>query len=82
MLVSQHCPREPKIVNKRTVSLLQRWKWFAKNGAEPLTHRAVAAVAEVPLGSKSYHFKSHDGLLAAALNGLETQLTPTRRTVR
>ncbi len=37
-------------------------------GVEGLTHRAVAAAAEVPLGSTTYHFKTLDDLLAAALN--------------
>jgi DNA-binding transcriptional regulator YbjK len=38
-----------------------------QNGLEGLTHRAVAAIAQVPLGSTTYHYKSLDDLLAAAL---------------
>ncbi len=36
-------------------------------GVEGLTHRAVAAVAGVPLGSTTYHFKTLDDLLEAAM---------------
>jgi DNA-binding transcriptional regulator YbjK len=36
-------------------------------GVEGLTHRAVAAVADVPLGSTTYHFKTLDDLLVAAI---------------
>ena len=39
----------------------------AKSGIEGLTHRAVAAVAEVPLGSTTYYFSSLDDLLEAAI---------------
>lgn len=39
-----------------------------QRGVEGLTHRAVAADAEVPLGSTTYYFKTVDDLLAAALN--------------
>jgi TetR/AcrR family transcriptional regulator, regulator of biofilm formation and stress response len=39
----------------------------ARNGTERLTHRAVAAAAGVPLGSTTYHYKTLDDLLAAAL---------------
>lgn len=39
----------------------------AERGIEKLTHRAVAAAAEVPLGSTTYHFASLDDLLADAL---------------
>lgn len=36
-------------------------------GVEGLTHRAVAEVAGVPLGSTTYHFKTLDDLLVAAI---------------
>lgn len=39
----------------------------AERGIEKLTHRAVAAAAEVPLGSTTYHFASLDDMLADAL---------------
>ncbi|MEA2333035.1 MAG: TetR/AcrR family transcriptional regulator, regulator of biofilm formation and stress response [Thermoleophilaceae bacterium] len=39
----------------------------AERGVEGLTHRAVAAKADVPLGSTTYHFADLDDLLAAAL---------------
>lgn len=40
----------------------------AERGVEGLTHRAVAAAAEVPLGSTTYHFATLDDLLAVALH--------------
>lgn len=39
----------------------------AERGLEGLTHRAVAAVADVPLGSTTYHFATLDDLLGVAL---------------
>jgi len=39
----------------------------AERGIERLTHRAVAAAAEVPLGSTTYYFRTLDDLLAEAL---------------
>lgn len=39
----------------------------AERGVGKLTHRAVAAAAEVPLGSTTYHFATLDDLLAVAL---------------
>jgi TetR/AcrR family transcriptional regulator, regulator of biofilm formation and stress response len=39
----------------------------ADRGVEGLTHRAVAAVADVPLGSTTYHFRTLNDLLAAAI---------------
>lgn len=39
----------------------------AERGIEKLTHRAVAAAADVPLGSTTYHFATLDDLLAVAL---------------
>lgn len=40
----------------------------AERGVEGLTHRAVAAAADLPLGSTTYHFRSLDDLLAAAIS--------------
>lgn len=40
---------------------------IAEQGIEALTHRRVAAVAGVPLGSTTYYFSSLDALIAAAL---------------
>ncbi|MER5675171.1 TetR/AcrR family transcriptional regulator [Pseudonocardia alni] len=40
----------------------------AGRGLSGLTHRAVAAAAEVPVGSTTYHFKTLDDLLEAALH--------------
>lgn len=39
----------------------------AERGVEGLTHRAVAAAAEVPLGSTTYHFATLDDLIGVAL---------------
>lgn len=39
----------------------------AERGLEGLTHRAVAAAAEVPLGSTTYHFATLDDLVEVAL---------------
>ena len=39
----------------------------ARDGVDGLSHRAVAAQAQVPLGSTTYHFSSRDDLLAAAI---------------
>jgi TetR/AcrR family transcriptional regulator, regulator of biofilm formation and stress response len=39
----------------------------AERGVEGLTHRAVASVANIPLGSTTYHYRTLDDLLAAAV---------------
>jgi TetR/AcrR family transcriptional regulator, regulator of biofilm formation and stress response len=39
----------------------------AERGVAALSHRAVAAEADVPLGSTTYHFTDRDELLLAAL---------------
>ncbi len=41
---------------------------IAEHGIEALTHRRVAAMAGVPLGSTTYHFASLDQLVAAAMD--------------
>ena len=38
-----------------------------EKGLAGLTHRAVAAAADVPLGSTTYHFRTLDELTVAAL---------------
>ncbi|MGP3970840.1 TetR/AcrR family transcriptional regulator [Streptomyces sp. 6N223] len=40
---------------------------IAERGVAALSHRAVAAEADVPLGSTTYHFADRDELLLAAL---------------
>jgi DNA-binding transcriptional regulator YbjK len=40
----------------------------AERGIEGVTHRAVAAAADVPLGSTTYHFATLDDLLVVALH--------------
>ena len=42
----------------------------AAHGIGGLSHRAVAAEADVPLGSTTYHFAGRDDLLVAALRQL------------
>jgi TetR/AcrR family transcriptional regulator, regulator of biofilm formation and stress response len=41
---------------------------ISRRGVDGLTHRAVAAEAEVPLGSTTYHFATLDDLLEVALD--------------
>ncbi|MFF9145180.1 TetR/AcrR family transcriptional regulator [Streptomyces sp. NPDC014861] len=43
-----------------------------RDGIGGLSHRSVAAEADVPLGSTTYHFASLDELLVAALRKLNT----------
>ncbi|GAA5109199.1 TetR/AcrR family transcriptional regulator [Haloechinothrix salitolerans] len=43
-------------------------KVIGEQGVNALTHRRVAAAAEVPLGSTTYHFATLDDLIAAALH--------------
>src|SRR3569833_2078204 len=40
----------------------------AARGVERVTHRAAAAMADVPLGSTTYHFATLDDLLVVALH--------------
>jgi DNA-binding transcriptional regulator YbjK len=42
----------------------------ARRGIAALSHRSVAAAADVPLGSTTYHFATLDDLLVAALRQL------------
>lgn len=41
---------------------------IAEHGLDSLTHRKVAAMAGVPLGSTTYHFASLEDLISAALD--------------
>ncbi|MFE2168145.1 TetR/AcrR family transcriptional regulator [Streptomyces sp. NPDC059447] len=45
-------------------------------GIAGLSHRSVAAEADVPLGSTTYHFKTLDDLLVAALRQANEGLAP------
>ncbi|MBS1888732.1 MAG: TetR family transcriptional regulator [Actinobacteria bacterium] len=51
----------------------------AERGLEGLTHRAVAAAADVPLGSTTYHFADREEMLEAALLAAAAD---TERTLR
>ncbi|RNG10596.1 TetR/AcrR family transcriptional regulator [Streptomyces botrytidirepellens] len=44
-----------------------------ERGIGALSHRAVAAEADVPLGSTTYHFATLDDLLVAALEQVNTE---------
>ncbi|MFJ3882491.1 TetR/AcrR family transcriptional regulator [Streptomyces sp. NPDC090077] len=45
-------------------------------GIAGLSHRSVAAEADVPLGSTTYHFKTLDDLLVAALRQANEECAP------
>ncbi|MGW7353247.1 TetR/AcrR family transcriptional regulator [Streptomyces sp. NPDC054784] len=49
----------------------------ARDGVAGLSHRRVAAEADVPLGSTSYHFASRDDLLVAALGQISDEWLAT-----
>ncbi|MFJ4961987.1 transcriptional regulator BetI [Streptomyces sp. ADI96-02] len=51
----------------------------AAHGMAGLSHRTVAAEADVPLGSTTYHFGSLDELLVAALRRLDENFARTLR---
>ncbi|MGO4588851.1 TetR/AcrR family transcriptional regulator [Paenarthrobacter sp. 2TAF44] len=57
----RHDPDRRKRLTQAAAEVLER------DGILALNHRAVAAYADVPLGSITYHFDDLDGLLAAAL---------------
>ncbi|MFI9049908.1 TetR/AcrR family transcriptional regulator [Streptomyces sp. NPDC053427] len=44
-----------------------------ERGIAGLSHRAVAAAADVPLGSTTYHFRTLDDLLVAALEQVDEE---------
>ncbi|MGW0997833.1 TetR/AcrR family transcriptional regulator [Streptomyces sp. NPDC002520] len=48
-----------------------------EKGIAGLTHRTVAAAADVPLGSTTYHFATLDDLLVAALRQINERLANT-----
>ncbi|HEY5855636.1 MAG TPA: TetR family transcriptional regulator [Aldersonia sp.] len=48
-----------------------------RDGVEGLTHRAVAALADVPVGSTTYHFADKDELLLAAIELAEQRSADT-----
>lgn len=54
-----------------------------ERGIAALSHRAVAAAADVPLGSTTYHFATLDDLLVAALEQVNAEwLADVERWVR
>ncbi|KAB8168809.1 TetR family transcriptional regulator [Streptomyces sp. 3MP-14] len=60
-MARRHDPERRERIVAAAVRVLER------RGVNGLTHRAVAAEADVPLGSTTYHFDSGDALLVAAL---------------
>lgn len=54
-------PDRPRRIASAAVEVI------AESGIEGLTHRAVAERAHVPLGSTTYHFKTRDDMMAAAI---------------
>ncbi len=52
---------------------------IAADGIAGLSHRTVAAEADVPLGSTTYHFGSLDELLVAALRRCNENFVRTLR---
>lgn len=54
-------PTRPERIARAAIAVV------AERGLEGLTHRAVAAAADVPLGSTTYHFATLDDLLEVAL---------------
>jgi AcrR family transcriptional regulator len=50
---------------------------LASSGARGLTHRAVDAEAEVPVGTTSNYFRSRDALLGALAERIFERLTPS-----
>jgi DNA-binding transcriptional regulator YbjK len=54
-------PSRPERIARAAIAVV------AERGLEGLTHRAVAAEADVPLGSTTYHFSTLDALLEVAL---------------
>lgn len=60
-MTDQRAARRRRAILEATLRLIGR------RGPEAVTHRAVAAEAEVPLASITYYFGSRDGLLDEAL---------------
>lgn len=46
----------------------------AERGVAGTTHRAIAAAADIPLGSMTYHFEGMDDLLAVAFTRLANRI--------
>ncbi|RMI46445.1 TetR/AcrR family transcriptional regulator [Streptomyces triticirhizae] len=66
-MARRHDPERRERIVAAAVRVLER------RGVNGLTHRAVAAEADVPLGSTTYHFDSGDALLVAALERVNDQ---------
>ncbi len=49
---------------------------LARDGARGLTHRAVDAAAEAPIGTTSNYFRSRQALVSGVMMRIEQRLTP------
>jgi len=58
---------EQATLGRREQILEAALRVIGRSGRQAVTHRAVAAEAEVPLGSTTYYFESRDDLLRQAL---------------
>src|SRR6478609_4186664 len=72
--------------DRRTTILDATLRLIATDGVDSITHRRVAAEADVPLGSTTYYFESREQLLREAfrlyltrIRGLQTRLLKTFR---
>ncbi|MEN2742507.1 TetR family transcriptional regulator [Microbacterium sp. X-17] len=78
-------PDRPQKIIAATLAVI------ARDGIGALSHRAVAAMADVPLGATTYYFKTRDQLIAAATEHAAADLAaevdswfadpPTRATI-
>ncbi|WP_194396294.1 TetR/AcrR family transcriptional regulator [Microbacterium atlanticum] len=78
-------PDRPRKITEATLAVI------ARDGIGALSHRAVAAMADVPLGATTYYFKTRDHLIEAATEyaaaALHSEVTawfdvpPTRTTL-
>ena len=69
-------PRDPQ---RRSTILAAARQVIAEHGTGRVTHRRVAAKANVPLGSTTYYFKDLDQLVTAALDDALSHYTDTIR---
>ncbi|MEI7030001.1 TetR/AcrR family transcriptional regulator [Streptomyces pratensis] len=65
--------------DRRTRIIDAALRVVAADGMAKLSHRTVAAEADVPLGSTTYHFRSLDELLVAALRRCNENFAQTLR---
>lgn len=59
--------RQPRGEERRRLILRAALELIEKHGVDAVTHRAVGAASDVPLGSVTYYFPTRDGLLCETL---------------